>query len=47
MTRVYQLGNWKAGKTYILGRWVKAEVYQLGNWKAAYTDPAQRITLHQ
>ena len=34
---VYQLGNWKAGKTKKRSKGKVDIVYQLGNWKAGKT----------
>ena len=37
MYKLYQLGNWKAGKTFSIDRITIATLYQLGNWKAGKT----------
>ena len=37
---LYQLGNWKAGKTCSTSLAESCELYQLGNWKAGKTSIA-------
>ena len=47
---LYQLGNWKAGKTFCLWQLAGCLLYQLGNWKAGKTDAyhgPQRGLLYQ
>ena len=34
---LYQLGNWKAGKTKLANYPCQNALYQLGNWKAGKT----------
>ena len=38
---LYQLGNWKAGKTDMTVACHDVELYQLGNWKAGKTASAR------
>ena len=38
MSELYQLGNWKAGKTASRTACGAGGLYQLGNWKAGKTD---------
>ena len=38
MPALYQLGNWKAGKTLVRDRNPDPSLYQLGNWKAGKTS---------
>ena len=49
-TRLYQLGNWKAGKTLMSALSPLVQLYQLGNWKAGKTprrSGASRSRLYQ
>ena len=39
LPKLYQLGNWMAGKTCRVQAWVGLELYQLGNWMAGKTIP--------
>ena len=44
--QLYQLGNWKAGKTFIPTDCRMSRLYQLGNWKAGKTSSLCRRTMH-
>ena len=42
MGQLYQLGNWKAGKTLTDTARALRKLYQLGNWKAGKTVTGDR-----